>query len=105
MGINILDENDNLRDMGDVVTEVGEKWQTWSRAQQQAAAIAMAGRSQYNKLIALFVNWDMYNKSLEISNQSLGTLNEQNAIFLDSTDAKLKQLATTGERISSAFWD
>ena len=44
MGIQILDESGNLRDMGDVITEVGEKWQTWTKAQRQAMAIAMAGK-------------------------------------------------------------
>lgn len=56
MGINIIDQQGNMRNMSDVIAEVAEKWDTWTSAQRQAAAVAMAGKRQYNNLIALFDN-------------------------------------------------
>ena len=56
IGINVLDQNGNLRDMSDVIAEVADHWNTWTEAQRQAAAVAMAGKRQYNNLIALFDN-------------------------------------------------
>ena len=44
MGIQILDTNGDLRNMTDVMAEVAEKWQGWTEAQRQAAAVAMAGK-------------------------------------------------------------
>lgn len=44
MGINILDTNGDMRDMSSVMTEVAKKWDTWTSAQKQAAAVAMAGK-------------------------------------------------------------
>jgi hypothetical protein len=44
MGINVLDQTGELRDMGTVIEEVARKWDTWTSAQKQAAAIAMAGK-------------------------------------------------------------
>jgi TP901 family phage tail tape measure protein len=74
MGISVLDANNKLRDMGDIIEEVGNKWQTWGREQQIAFAQVAAGTRQYNNLIALFDNWGMYEKTLEESKNALGTL-------------------------------
>ena len=95
MGIDILDINGEMRDMTSVMAEVAEKWNTWTRAQQQAAAIAMAGKRQYNNLVALFENWDMYSEALETSKDALGTLQHQQDIYMESTEAKLKKLKAT----------
>ena len=56
IGINVLDQEGNLRDMSDVIKEVASAWGGWTEAQRQAAAVAMAGKRQYNNLIALFDN-------------------------------------------------
>ena len=95
MGIQILDQNGEMRDMSSVIAEVAEKWNTWTRAQQQAAAVAMAGKRQYNNLVALFENWDMYSNALETSTEALGTLQHQQDIYMESTAAKLKTLKAT----------
>lgn len=87
MGVDILDQEGNMRDMSDVITDVANKWDTWTEAQKQAAAVAMAGKRQYNNLIALFDNWDMYTKALKTSSNALGTLDKQQSIFMESTKA------------------
>ena len=55
-GINVLDANKNLRDMGDVIEEIGGKWTSMSREQQVALAQTVAGTRQYNNLLSLFDN-------------------------------------------------
>ena len=37
----------------------------------------MAGTRQYNNLLSLFDNWDMYQESLEMSAKAAGTLQKQ----------------------------
>jgi TP901 family phage tail tape measure protein len=64
MGINVLDLNGNLRDMGTVMEEIGAKWGDMSREQQVYLAQTMAGQRQYNNLLALFDNFDKYNAAL-----------------------------------------
>ena len=56
LGVEVLDQTGNMRNMGDIVEDVAAKWQTWTQAQRQAAAVAMAGKMQYSRLIALFDN-------------------------------------------------
>ena len=95
VGIKILDDKRELREVGTIVEEVAAKWNTWNSAQRQAVAIAMAGTRQYNNLLALFDNWDMYTAALETSTNALGTLQKQQDIYMESTEAKLKTLDAT----------
>jgi TP901 family phage tail tape measure protein len=97
MGIDVVDQSGNLRNMGTIVEEVAAKWDTWTEAQKQAAAVAMAGKRQYNNLIALFDNWDMYEDSLLTSATAAGTLQRQQDIYMESTQAHLKQLKASTE--------
>lgn len=105
MGIEVLDSNGNMRDMSTVMTEVAEKWDTWTSAQKQAAAVAMAGKRQYNNLIALFDNWDMYGESLETSMEATGTLSEQQGIAMDSLEKKMQRMTTASERMYNALFN
>ena len=105
LGIQILDEQGQMRDMGDIVEDVADKWQTWSQAQRQAAAVAMAGKQQYSRLIALFDNWDMYTDALLESQNAMGTLNEQQEIYMDSVEAHLQKLSTEAERTYDILFD
>lgn len=105
LGIEILDEQGQMRDMGDIIEDTAAKWQTWTQAQRQAAAVAMAGKQQYSRLIALFDNWDMYEDALSASTGAMGTLNEQNEIYLESTEAHLQKLGTAWERVFDAMID
>ena len=97
VGIEVLDVNGDLRDMGTVIEEIGAKWDTWTKAEQTAIAEAVAGKRQYNNLFALFDNWDMYNKALETSRNSMGTLQKQQDVYMESTAAHLQQLKTQSE--------
>ena len=105
LGIHVIDAEGNLRDLGDVIEEVAAKWDTWSDAQQSAAAQAMAGKRQYNNLLALFDNWDMYTSALETSRNSLGTLQRQQDTYMESTAAHLQQLKTEWEDFYDSLID
>ena len=98
MGYNVLDANGKLRDMGEVITEIGENWQNMSREQQLALSQTVAGTRQYNNLLALFDNWDMYTDALNTSAHAAGTLQKQQDIYMESTEAHLKTLRAESQR-------
>ena len=104
-GIQVLDAKGELRDVGDVMEEIGSKWDTFTKTQQVALAQAMAGTRQYNNLMALFGNWDMYTKSLETSQNAAGTLQKQNETYLESMEAKLNQLTAAKEKMYQGLFD
>ena len=105
LGVNVLDENKNLRDTGDVITEIGNKWNTMSREQQIYLAQTMAGQRQMNNLIALFDNWDVYTKELNTSLAANNELNEKNDIYMDSMTAHLNQLTAAQEGLIQSLSD
>ena len=105
VGINVLDQEGNLRDMSDVIKEVASAWGGWTEAQRQAAAVAMAGKRQYNNLIALFDNWDMHEKALATSMGAVGTLSQQQAIAAESLAKKMEKMSATAEDLYGNLFD
>ena len=97
MGFNVLDANGKLRDMGEVVEEIGGNWKNLSREQQVALSQTVAGTRQYNNLLALFDNWDMYADAMKTSQNAAGTLQKQQDIYMESTAAHLNQLKSATE--------
>lgn len=104
-GVNVLQVNGQLRDMGEVMEEIGGKWSTFSREQQIALSQAMAGTRQYNNLLALFDNWDMYEESLKMSKTAEGTLTAQNEIYKESVEARLQMMETEAEKMYDIIFD
>lgn len=104
-GINVLDTNGQLRDMGEVIEEVGAMWSNLSREQQVALSQTMAGTRQYNNLLALFDNWGMYTDALNTSKKSAGELQKQQDIYMDSTAAHLQKLSTEAEKTYDILFD
>lgn len=104
IGIDILDTTGELRDMGDVIEELMGQWDNLTTAEKQATAIKLAGKYQYNNLLALLDNAEMYNEQLEGAENALGTIDEQQEIYMESLEGKLSELQTSFEGfINSIF--
>ena len=94
IGVSIKDANGQLRDMDDVVLELGEKWNTLNRNEQRFVATAFAGNLQSNRFLALVSNIDEYKKALEVANDSEGTGALQFNKTLDNIETRLTKLKT-----------
>lgn len=105
MGVDVLDASGNLRDMGEVIEEIGGKWSSMSREQQLSLSQTMAGTRQYNNLLALFDNWDMYTDALNTSANAAGTLQQQQDTYMESTQAHLNQLRAASEDLYDSLLD
>ena len=105
LGFDVLDANKKLRDQGDVIEEIGGKWNTLTREQQVSLAQTMAGTRQYSRLLALFDNWDKYEQSLQTSANSMGFLQQQQDEYMDSMEAHLNQLQAAAEEAYSSLID
>ena len=105
LGINVLDATGHLRDTGDVMEEIGEKWGTMGREQQIYLAQTMAGQRQMNNLVALFDNWTQYSDMLNVSLNAQGALDEKNNRYLESTQAHLNELKSTYQDLFSTLVD
>lgn len=105
MGINVLDANGKLRDMGSVVEEIGNNWSSLNREQQVSLAQSIAGTRQYSRMMALFDNWDMYQESLVTSMESAGTLSQQHIEYLQSVEAHQEKLRASAEGLYDTIFD
>ena len=105
LGFNVLDAAGNLRDMGEVMEEIGGRWQNLTREQQISLAQTMAGQRQYSNLIALFDNFEKYNQALNTAQNAAGTLQEQQDIYMESTAAHLQTLKAAVENIYDSLAD
>ena len=105
LGINVLDMNGNLRDMGQVMEEIGGKWNTLTREQQVYLAQTMAGQRQYNNLLALFDNFERYNEMLGVAQNAAGTLQKQQDTYMEGTKAHLNTLKASVEGVYDSLID
>ena len=105
LGFSVLDVNGNLRDMGEVIEEIGGRWQNLTREQQVNLAQTMAGQRQYNNLLALFDNFEKYNESLNVAQNAAGTLQKQQDTYMESTASHLEALNSAIERIYNSLAD
>ena len=87
VGISIKEQNGELKDMDNILAEMGTKWKTLSKDQQVALAQTVAGLRQYNQLVALMENFDFYEQNLQSAKNAEGSLQEQADIYAESWQA------------------
>lgn len=99
VGVNIKNEAGQLKDMDEILDEIGAKWDTIGKDQQIALAQTVAGVRQYNQFIALMDNWDFMQENLQTVAKASGTLNKQNEIYAESWEAARKRVQAAAEGI------
>ena len=97
VGIDIKDVNGEIRDMDDILDEMGQKWTTLNKDQQIALAQTVAGVRQYNQLVALMDNWSFFQENLNTAMTSTGTLAEQAEIYEKSWKAANERVRASAE--------
>lgn len=105
LGFNVLDASGKLRDTGQVIEQIGSKWDGLTKQQQVYLAQTMGGQRQITQVMALFDNWGVYLDNLNTSLNAQGALNEKNNVYLESTAAHLEQLGTEAERTYDILFD
>ena len=103
IGINVLDAKGDMRDMGDVIEEIGFKWQGMNDAQKAAVAQTIAGKRQYTQLMALFENWDQYQNNMTIAGDSEGALDEMQDKWATGWEAASNRVRNSMEGIYSSL--
>jgi TP901 family phage tail tape measure protein len=97
VGIDIKGANGELKDMDDILSEMGAKWKTLTKDEQVALAQGVAGTREYAQLVALMDNWDFMKQNLETSKNAAGTLAEQAKIYEESWRAASDRVKAAAE--------
>lgn len=105
VGVNIKDDNGELKDMDVILDEVGAKWATLGKDQRVALAQQVAGIRQYNQFISLMSNYDFFKENVQRAMNATGTLNEQNEIYKESWEAASKSVKASIQGIYDSIID
>lgn len=105
VGINIKDSNDELKDMDNIIEEMGNKWQSIDKDQQVALAQQVAGVRQYTQLIALMDHFDYYKENLAKAQDADGSLQEQANVYAESWEAARDRVTASLETIYDQLLD
>lgn len=101
VGISMRDVNGQFLESEVIMDNVGKKWSTFDGNTKKAVATAMAGTHQYNRLIALFDNYNKVLKLTETAQNSAGTSAKKfEDNYLNSLEAKQKKLQASFESLA-----
>lgn len=92
VGVQLRDTQGELRDLEDVLDELGGKWQSLDRNTQAYLGTIIAGTRQQSRFITLMQNWDRVLDLSEQSAQSAGQQALMHAKAMDSITSKTQQL-------------
>lgn len=104
-GVQVLDQNNQLRTMDEILNDLGNRWDSLSKTQQVALAQTVGGVRQYTQLIALMDNWDKFQQNVNIANLSEGALNTQSEIYEESWEASVNRVKASLESIYDTLID
>lgn len=99
VGVNIKDTNGELKDMDQILDELGGKWENLSKDTQVALAQTVAGTRQYTQLVALMDNWSVFQTNLGTAKNAKGALQDQADIYAESWDAAMKRVKASAQGI------
>lgn len=101
LGVQIMNSDGTLKNLGQTINEVGNNWENWSQEQQLAIAQLVGGTRQYGQFLALMENFDKYQKNLQSAAGETGsTLERQYTQALDSIESRAEN---AGEAWHRAF--
>ena len=101
VGIKLRDSNNEFRNFGDVLDEVGAAWSSYSSVQQAAISKAFAGTRQSENFKVLMENYSAATSYMETAMNSSGTAEKKFDAYLDSIEAKTKSLQASFESLAT----
>ena len=103
IGVSLLDDNRQFRDLEIVLTEVGEKWESLNTNQQANVAVALAGTRQQSRLIAMMQDFNRTQELVKISMTSAGATAAQHRKYMQGLEAATTNLTTSFQQLITTF--
>lgn len=93
-GVEIKDENEELRSTYDILSDLKPKWDKMSSAQKVALGTTLAGTNQYKIFSAVMSNFQTAIDATEKAFDSENATMRQNKVYMESLEAKTQALKT-----------
>lgn len=102
LGIQLRDTEDSYRSFDAVLDDVGSRWRDFTKVEQNAISVAIAGTRQRENFEALMNNWSNALKYAETAANSAGSALERYGVYQDSIQAKTNELTAAIESLSTS---
>jgi TP901 family phage tail tape measure protein len=103
IGVDVLTASGELRDMDDILNDLGEKWQYLGNETQVALAQVVGGTRQYSQMIALMDNWDKVTENINVAKEATGELAAQQTTWSKSYEGSLQRLEQAKKELYETF--
>lgn len=103
MDIALRDSSGQFRNFGEVLDEVGGKWDSFSNVQQRAIATAFAGTRQQTRFLSLMAGWEKAGEYAESAANSTGIAAQKLITYQESIEAKAQKMAAAFENMSMSW--
>lgn len=94
INVSLFDQEGQIRNLDEVLIEVGYQWENLDSVQQRYLATALAGTRQQTRLMAVFNDFERTMELVEISQDSAGTTMLQQSKRMEGLEYHLTQLKT-----------
>jgi len=98
VGVALRDESGQFRNLENVLTDVGMRWENLNKNQQASVAVALAGIRQQSRLIAIMNDFDRTLELTTLSQESAGATTAQQAQFMQGMQAATVSLQTAYQK-------
>ena len=98
-----LPDTQEMRDVGEVMDELGAKWDSLTQAEQARLSTAMAGQRQASKFLNLMENYSRSVELYDIAMGSAGTTTAKFETYQDSVEASINRVKAAWEGLSITF--
>lgn len=88
-GVEIENDNGELRSTFDILSDLAGKWDELSTKQKQFLGEKAAGNRQVKVLNAIMANWDVVTDTIEKANEATGAATEGNEKYLNSIEGRI----------------
>lgn len=99
LGIELLDEEGQLRSHYDILGDLAKKWDSLSENQQKYIALTSAGARQQQNFVALMANWNQVAKATTTAYESMGSAQRENEKVIDSIAKKVEILRSEFQQL------
>lgn len=98
-GVSIYNASGELRSTYDILVDLAPAWDKMSKAEQVALGNTLAGTNQYKILAAVMSQMDVAQEAYAQALDSSGETMKQNAVYMESLEAKTTALKAEFEKI------
>lgn len=98
VGISLTDTTGEVRDLSEVLDELGGKWESLTRSQKSYLATQIAGTRQQSRFYALMNDYERTLELVAEGSNSSGKAQQQFALYGESLEASTKRLNNEWEK-------